>query len=239
MSTDPGVCNLSVEMGLVRNAHVRVVALHCRFLKVNTFESHCIPRIPFKPFVMDSAKRHCLFADDANIVFPEWLLPTLYCRTADRRGILVSSNARFSPWLRQPKPPALKINTSLARPGGALHVRSLQIARNVHPFRALLRSLSMSCDLLTRNQIILARKKVEAGCVEAHPWQDAGIPHFPLLGTSQGSMRSQMTLELVWNHISAAAYVQEVSFTGNLLVLQYNVQLFPSSTGESPPLENT
>ncbi|KAG1826263.1 uncharacterized protein BJ212DRAFT_336678 [Suillus subaureus] len=57
MLTHPGVCNLSAEMGLVRNARVHVVALHRRFLKVqlfNTFESHCIPRIPYEPFAMDS-----------------------------------------------------------------------------------------------------------------------------------------------------------------------------------------
>jgi hypothetical protein len=42
--------NLSVEKGLVRNARVRIVALHRRFVEVqliNTFKSHCIPRINF------------------------------------------------------------------------------------------------------------------------------------------------------------------------------------------------
>jgi hypothetical protein len=38
-------CNLSVEKGLVRNACVHIVALHCQFVEVqliNTFKSHCI-----------------------------------------------------------------------------------------------------------------------------------------------------------------------------------------------------
>ncbi|KAG1867980.1 hypothetical protein C8R48DRAFT_599035 [Suillus tomentosus] len=42
--------NLSVEKGLVRNARVRVIVLHRRFVKVqllNTSEGHCIPRINF------------------------------------------------------------------------------------------------------------------------------------------------------------------------------------------------
>ncbi|KAG2071988.1 hypothetical protein BDR04DRAFT_1051958, partial [Suillus decipiens] len=42
--------NLSVEKGLVRNAHVQVITLHQRFVEVqllNTFQSHCIPRINF------------------------------------------------------------------------------------------------------------------------------------------------------------------------------------------------
>ncbi|KAG1873565.1 hypothetical protein DFJ58DRAFT_695725 [Suillus subalutaceus] len=42
--------NLSVEKGMVRNARVRVVALHRRFVRIqliNTSESHCIPLINF------------------------------------------------------------------------------------------------------------------------------------------------------------------------------------------------
>ncbi|KAG2737844.1 hypothetical protein P692DRAFT_20760702 [Suillus brevipes Sb2] len=42
--------NLSVEKGLVRNARVRVTALHRRFVEVqllNNLEHHCIPRITF------------------------------------------------------------------------------------------------------------------------------------------------------------------------------------------------
>ncbi|KAG1861432.1 hypothetical protein C8R48DRAFT_711457 [Suillus tomentosus] len=42
--------NLSVETGLVRNARVRITALHRRLVKVqllHNLENHCIPRITF------------------------------------------------------------------------------------------------------------------------------------------------------------------------------------------------
>lgn len=42
--------NLSMEKGLVRNARVRITALHRRFVEVqllNNLEIHCIPRITF------------------------------------------------------------------------------------------------------------------------------------------------------------------------------------------------
>ncbi|KAG1809214.1 hypothetical protein EV424DRAFT_175541 [Suillus variegatus] len=43
-------CNLSVEKGLMRNARVRITALHRRFVEVqllHNLKNHCIPRTTF------------------------------------------------------------------------------------------------------------------------------------------------------------------------------------------------
>ncbi|KIK39502.1 hypothetical protein CY34DRAFT_808237 [Suillus luteus UH-Slu-Lm8-n1] len=82
---------LSVEKGLVKNARVRLTALHRRFIEVqpllNNLENHCIPPI-FFPVILIALSRVkyekiryiCLFSegnenrDGANIVYSKSLL---------------------------------------------------------------------------------------------------------------------------------------------------------------------